>query len=69
MPELIPSPKPTIPEQVAKAVADRSAHELALGWLRYEKLRRLGPRAYTDLCQANLRGRESFDDLVDKLDL
>lgn len=34
---------------------------------RYETVRRLNPRQFTELWQANLRGEGTFDDLVDKL--
>lgn len=32
---------------------------------RYEYVRRLSPRAFSELWQANLRGEGAFDDLVD----
>lgn len=34
---------------------------------RYEKLRKLNPRQYAALCEWNLAGEGTFDDLVDKL--
>jgi hypothetical protein len=40
--------------------------EAQLGWLRYEKLRRLSPQQYAELHKRNLQG-ESFDSLVDAL--
>ena len=39
---------------------------VALGYLRYEAIRKLNPRQFQELCQRNLEG-EFFDDLVDKL--
>jgi len=40
--------------------------ELALGWLRYEALRKLTPRHYAELCSRNLNG-ENFDQMVTDL--
>ena len=40
--------------------------ELALGFLRYEALRKLTPRKFSELHVRNLRG-ENFDEMVDKL--
>ena len=54
-------------EQLSKTIEDNTVVELALGWLRYEKLRRLSPREYGELCKKNLLGCERFDDLVDQL--
>lgn len=34
---------------------------------RYEKLRKLNPNQYAALCERNLAGEGTFDDLVDKL--
>lgn len=56
---------------LATAPADPSANppevvELERGWTRYEKLRKLSPRAYAELHARNLAG-ERFDDLVDAL--
>lgn len=38
-----------------------------LGWLRYEKLRKLSPRQFADLHARNIAGEAAFDDLVDAL--
>lgn len=51
--------------RAALAVAGPSP-DLARGWLRFEKLRRLNPRQSGDLYARNLAG-EFFDDLVDAL--
>lgn len=40
--------------------------ELALGWLRYEKARKLNPAQWAALHQRNLAG-ERFDDMIDAL--
>ena len=43
-----------------------SVNELALGYLRYETLRLLTARQFSELCARNLKG-ENFDDMVDGL--
>jgi hypothetical protein len=43
-----------------------SSEELAIGWLRYEALRKLTPQKYTELHRRNMAG-ERFDDMVDEL--
>ncbi len=58
--------KSNITPQVQQALATRQPAELALGWLRYEALRKLTPRQFGDLYRLNLRGR-AFDELVDDL--
>lgn len=40
--------------------------ELAIGWLRYEALRKLNAHQFAELCKRNLKG-ERFDDMVDQL--
>ncbi len=44
----------------------RNARELAIGYLRYEALRKLNPRQFAEICLKNLQG-ENFDALIDKL--
>ena len=41
---------------------------LALGYIRYEKLRLLNPRQYAELNRKTLTGEGYFDDLVDQLE-
>ena len=41
---------------------------LALGYIRYEKLRLLNASQYADLNRKNLAGEAFFDDLVDELE-
>ena len=53
-------------DKIAKTLYNRSAHELAVGWLRYEALRLLTPLKFAQLYQFNLNG-ENFDDMVTKL--
>jgi hypothetical protein len=44
-------------------VADHTPEELALGWLRYEALRRVNPRIFSEMYCRNLAG-EFFDNIV-----
>ena len=48
---------------VRSCVAQHSPEELALGWLRYEALRRVDPRTFAEIHRRNLDG-DSFDDIV-----
>jgi hypothetical protein len=48
---------------VRLCVANRTPEELALGWLRYEAVRKMNPRQFGEMCKRNLGG-EFFDDLV-----
>lgn len=52
--------------ELAKPEPDTHVHYI--GWQRYEKLRKLTPRAFTELWQRNLNGDVRFDDLVDALE-
>ena len=56
----------TIEKLVFKACADRHPVELALGFVRYEALRKVSPRQHAELHRRNLAG-EHFNDLVDEL--
>jgi hypothetical protein len=63
------------PEQKAKLRADihrvvsiLDIKVLALGYLRYEKLRLLNASQYADLNRKTLTGQGHFDDLVDQLE-
>ena len=53
-------------ESFRKAIFERSLDELAIGWLRYEAIRKLNPHQFTDLHKRNLAG-ENFDAMVDQL--
>lgn len=61
------TPKPTPSRDcetlVRLCIANHTPEELALGWLRYEAVRKLNARQFAELCQRNLGGK-SFDDLV-----
>lgn len=49
---------------VRLVVSNHTPEELALGYLRYEAVRRMNPRTFGELHRLNLSGR-FFDDLVD----
>jgi len=53
----------TIEQLIAETIADRTSEQLALGWLRYEELRRFSVAAYQCLVARNLDG-ENFDEMV-----
>lgn len=40
---------------------------LALGFMRYEYLRRFNPRQFQELWNKNLNGAGGFDDLIDAM--
>jgi hypothetical protein len=48
---------------VRLCVANHTPEELALGWLRYEALRRVNPLIFAEMNRRNLAG-EFFDDIV-----
>lgn len=60
--------KAYLEELVERSILENSSgiRELALGFLRYEKIRKLNPRQFTELCKRNLKG-EYFDNMVDEL--
>jgi len=53
----------TLGQLVVRAIAEHDVKELALGFLRYETLRRMNPNQFKELHQRNLAG-ERFDDMV-----
>jgi hypothetical protein len=53
----------TLDQLIAETIADRTPEQLALGWLRYEELRRFSVAAYQCLVSRNLEG-ENFDEMV-----
>lgn len=55
-----------IDREIARCMSGVHPEELALGYLRYEALRRLTPREFTKLYKRNLASNP-FDDLVDAL--
>lgn len=50
---------------VRLAMSNHTPEELALGYLRYEAIRRMSPRTFGEIHRLNLSGR-IFDDLVDE---
>lgn len=44
-------------------ISDHTPEELALGWLRYEAVRKMSPRQFGEVHKRNLSG-EFFDDIV-----
>ena len=53
----------TLERLVERCIAERNEKELALGFLRYEALRRVGTRKFSEFQSRNLDG-ELFDDIV-----
>ena len=51
---------------VSQHLLERCPAELAIGFARYEALRKLNPRQYRELHDRNMKG-ERFDDMVDNL--
>ena len=54
--------------EILRVVSVLPIEVLALGYIRYEKLRLLNPRQYAELSRKNLAGEGLFDDLVDGLE-
>lgn len=52
---------------INRKVDDNKLMDYAKGYLRYETLRRLNPRQFTDLYMENIRTGVPFDTLVDNL--
>ena len=54
--------------EIHRVVSVLPIEVLALGYIRYEKLRLLNARQYAELNRRNLAGEGHFDDLVDQLE-
>ena len=54
--------------EIHRVVSVLPIEMLALGYIRYEKLRLLNARQYAELSRKNLAGEGLFDDLVDELE-
>jgi hypothetical protein len=54
--------------EIHRVVSVLPIEVLALGYIRYEKLRLLNARQYAELSRKNLAGEGHFDDLVDQLE-
>jgi hypothetical protein len=57
----------TLQSAVDTALFEHTAPALALGYLRYEALRKLNPRQYAELWDARLLSDKPFDHRVDEL--
>ena len=53
-------------KKLLQCIASNNTVELAIGFIRYEALRKLSPKEYGEICLHNLSGT-LFDDLVDEL--
>jgi len=58
-----PTASDSLDRLIRLCVANHTPEELALGWLRYEALRRVNPRTFAEMNRRNLAG-EFFDDIV-----
>ena len=54
--------------EIHRVVSVLPIKALALGYVRYEKLRLLNASQYAELNRKNLAGEGLFDDLVDELE-
>lgn len=52
---------------VFKAIQEVTPQELALGWLRYEAIRKLSPFDFEELRKDEAKGTALFDDQIDEL--
>ena len=57
----------SLDEKVCEIIDRTTTWELAVGYLRYEALRKLNVRQFAELDQKNIREGVHFDDLVDAL--
>ena len=64
---MTPKQNQALTRKIELAIQSRDVAELALGYLRYEAVRRLNPRQFAVLCFSNVRLEARFDDLVDEL--
>ena len=55
-------------DKVSAVMKDRwnEPVKMIIGWMRYERLRKIKPRQFKELHKRNLAG-ENFDDMVDQL--
>lgn len=52
---------------ICRTVEERYEAEMALGFLRYEELRKLNAKQFAALHASNIKGEGRFDDLVDAM--
>ncbi len=65
---MTPDQKLKLRADIHRVVSILPIETLALGYIRYEKLRFLYARQWAELIQKNLTGLYDFDDLVDQLE-
>ena len=65
---MTPDKKEKLNADIHRVVSILHIKVLALGYIRYEKLRLLNPRQYAELNRKTLTGEGRFDDLVDQLE-
>mgnify|MGYP000334970690 CR=1 FL=1 len=65
---MTPEQKEKLNADIHRVVSVLPVRVLALGYIRYEKLRLLNARQYAELSRKNLAGEGLFDDLVDELE-
>lgn len=53
-------------QKLTETFEGKSKTDLALGYLRYEALRKLTPRQFSELYMRNLKG-ENFDQMINEL--
>jgi hypothetical protein len=53
--------------KVSKAVKANNPKELALGFVRYEAVRRLGPQKFQEIHSQSIAGGRRFDELIDEI--
>jgi hypothetical protein len=65
---MTPDQKAKLRADIHRVVSILDIKVLALGYIRYEKLRLLNSKQYADLNRKTLTGQGHFDDLVDQLE-
>jgi hypothetical protein len=65
---MTPEQRQKIRTDIDRVVSVLPVKVLALGYLRYEKLRLLNASQYAELNRKTLTGQGHFDDLVDQLE-
>ena len=58
---------PKLRDLVDDAVANETPERLALGWVRYEALRRVSPPEFERMWRQSVRTQQGFDGIVDRL--
>lgn len=53
--------------KILKAVDQQGGYQSALGWLRYETVRKMRPDQFVQLHRESLQSNTPFDTLIDRL--